>query len=136
MTYSIAAALQAAVFDRISTDATVQTLVGSDVFDALPSGVLPVTYVLIGEEVARDKSDQTVPGAVHDFTVAVHSDAAGFSSAKAVAAAVSDALLSPDLALTRGRVVVLSFMRAQARRGQAPEGRRIDLRFRAQVEDI
>ena len=128
MSYAVAAALQAAVFAAVSTDPGVQALVGGDVFDAPPGGVLPLTYVVLGEEDVRAHSNISAAGAVHDFTVSVFSDAAGFATAKAVAVAVSDALSDVDL--------TLAFVRAKARRGRTPDGRRIDLRFRARVEDI
>jgi len=136
MSYAMGAALQVAVFQKIATDVAVQALVGGDVFDALPPGVLPLTYVVVGEEDVRDRSDVSVAAADHLFVVSVFSDVAGFFTAKEVAVAVSDALVDANLALTRGRLVMLNFVRAQARRGKAPDGRRIDLRFRARVEDI
>ena len=59
---------------------------------------------------------------------------AGFLSAKEAAAAVSDALHDADLTLGRGRLVGLWFHKAKA--SLAGEGRRrIDLTFRARVED-
>ena len=73
-------------------------------------------------------------GAEHDLAVAVVSEAQGFAAAKAAAAAVCDALLDADLALGRGRLVLLRFLRAQASR-PAGGARRIDLTFRARVED-
>ena len=136
MTYAIASALQAAVYTCLSADTTVQSLVGSNVFDALPSGILPSTFIVIGEEDARAKSDVTAAGAVHILTVSILSDAAGFAAAKAVAVATSDALADAALTLSRGHLVSLDFVDAKARRGKAPDGRRIDMRFRARVEDI
>jgi uncharacterized protein DUF3168 len=135
MSYAVASALQVAVFSAVSGDSTVQGLVGSDVYDALPSGTLPLTYVVLGEEIVRPRSDGSAYGAVHDFTVSVISDASGFGVAKAVAVAVSDVLVDAELVLARGALVSLLFRRASADRGSAPNGRRIDLRFRARVED-
>jgi hypothetical protein len=65
----------------------------------------------------------------------VVAEAAGFSSAKAAAAAVSDALIDTALPLARGRLVSLRFLRAQARRREPGDGREITLTFRARVED-
>jgi len=48
---------------------------------------------------------------------------------------VSDALLDATLILSRGTLVSLNFYRARARRVQDADMRRIDLRFRARVED-
>jgi hypothetical protein len=136
MTYALAGALQAAVFARVSGDLTVAGLVGDAVYDAVPQGALPGLYVTLGPEVVRDRSDKTGAGAEHEFTLSVVSDAAGFASAKAVAGAVSDALVDADLALMRGRLVGLWFLRAKAARAGGGERRRIDLTFRARVEDV
>jgi hypothetical protein len=136
MSYGVGMALQTAVFAAVSGDIGVQALVGTDVYDAVPSGSLPLTYVVLGEEDARQLSSVSADGAVHEITISVFSDAAGFADAKAVAVAISDALSGADLTLSRGVLVALTFLRAKARRGKAPDGRRIDLRFRARVEDI
>jgi hypothetical protein len=136
MSYALAAALQAAVFARVSGDATVAGLVGDAVYDAAPPGVLPGLYVSLGPEAVRDRSDKSSAGAEHEFTVSVQSDAAGFAAAKAVAGAVSDALVDAQLVMARGRLVGLWFLRAKAARVGSGERRRIDLTFRARVEDV
>jgi hypothetical protein len=135
MSYGVAAALQAAVWDRLSTDAALAALVGSAVFDTAPPGPLPPVYVTLGPEEARDRSDFTGAGAAHEFLVSVVADSGGFQQAKAAAGAVSDALLGAGLTLSRGRVVSLDFLRAVARQAGKGATRRIDLRFRARVED-
>jgi len=136
MSYGMAAALQAAVYQHLLGDAGVGGLVGAAIFDALPPGDLPQTYVTLGPEDVRDRSDGSGDGAVHRFTVSVVTQAAGFGAAKAVAAAIGDALSGADLTLGRGRLVGLWFERAAARRGgKAGQVRRIDLQFRARVED-
>ncbi|SFP48897.1 DUF3168 domain-containing protein [Tranquillimonas alkanivorans] len=135
MSYGMAGVLQEAVFQRLRGDTALQALVGAEVFDAVPGGTLPATYVVVGEEDVRDRSDATGGGARHDFTVSVVSDASGFATAKAAAGAVSDALVDAGLTLARGRLVGLWFLRAKADRTGAGDGRRIDLRFRARVED-
>jgi len=135
MSYGIAAALQAAVWQRLSGDAALVALVGGAIFDAPPPGPLPATYVVLGPEEARARADASGQGAWHRFTVSVVTDAAGFQGAKAVAGAVSDALIDAPLALTRGRLVALNFDRARAWRAGAGDRRRIDLRFRARVEE-
>ena len=135
MSYAIASALQAAVFARLETDPALQALVGTAVYDSAPAGSIPGTYVTIGLEDVRDRSDVTGHGALHDFVVSVVTDASGFQQAKSVGAAVSDALVDADLALSRGRLVSLNFLRARARRVSNGNQRQIDLRFRARVED-
>ncbi len=136
MSYGMAAALQEAVFQVLLADAALGALVGTDIFDAAPPGAVPPIYVSLGPEEVSDGSDQTGRGAVHEFTVSVVSQAAGFKTAKQAAAAVSDALLGASLVLTRGRVVYLNFLRAKAARVQGADQRRIDLRFAARLEDV
>ena len=135
MTYALARPLQAAIYRRLAEDPALAALVGSHVYDQLPPGVLPPLYVALGAEVTRDRSDQTGQGTEHDLAVSVVAEAAGFSSAKEAAAAVSDALQGADLPLSRGRLLWLRFLRAQARRRDKGEARQIDLVFRARVED-
>ncbi len=135
MSYGVAAALQAAVYQRLTTDTAVTNLVGSNIYDDVPPGTLPDTYVSLGLEDVRDRSDKSGRGAVHFLTISVVSDAAGFQTAKTIAAAINDALLGGTLSLTRGSLVYLNFERARARRISPSDTRRIDLRFRARVED-
>lgn len=135
MSYGMAAALQAAVYGRLAGDAALTALVGAAVFDTAPAGPVPALYVALGPEDARDRSDFIGRGAEHEFVVSVVADAGGFQPAKAAAAAVSDALIDAPLVLTRGRLVSLRFARATARTAEQGLLRRIDLRFRAQLED-
>lgn len=136
MSYGVSAALQEAIYQRLRSDAALGALIGAGVYDALPEGPVPETYVSLGPEDVRDRSDADGAGALHRFTVSVISEARGFAAAKSVAGAVGDALLNGELALGRGRLVGLWFERASARRsGRAGQVRRIDLRFRARVED-
>ena len=136
MSYGVSAALQAAVYQHLLADAGVGDLAGGAIYDALPPGELPGTYVTLGPEEVRGASDGTGSAAWHRFTVSVVTDAAGFGAAKTLAGAICDALEDAPLTLVRGRLVGLWFERASARRtGSARQVRRIDLRFRARVED-
>lgn len=130
MSYAGAAALQAAVFARLSSD---PALTGVPVVDALPKGGGKGTFVLIGPEEALDRSDQTGGGAEHRFSVSVITDAEGFAAAKVVAVKVSDRLVDASLTMSRGALVALHFRRAVARRLEAGAVRRIDMEFRARV---
>ena len=137
MSYAMSAGLQGAVFDALSANAVLGAMVAG-IYDAPPDspGTPPVgTYITLGEEVARDRSSGSHTGAVLDFEVNIHSDFAGFSAAKAVAEVVVDTLLAAPLSMTRGRVVLLRFLKSRARRGAAPETRRIALVFRAILDD-
>lgn len=136
MSYATAAALQAAVFSRLSRDPAVQPLVGRAIYDAVPPGTPPGTFIVVGPEEVTDRSDATTAGAEHRLKITVISNAAGFQYAKEVAGAVSDALLEgapPELA--RGRIVGVWFQRAEAARVRSSGARRIDLIFRVLVED-
>lgn len=135
MSYAVSSALQEAVYQTLAGDETLGGHVGQAIYDALPSGKLPALYISLGPETVKDASDKTDRGADHRFTVSIVSTAPGFSTAKTVAAAVCDALVDADLTLNRGRLVSLGFDRATAKRTDAGNGRRIDLRFRARVED-
>ncbi|MGC1495655.1 MAG: DUF3168 domain-containing protein [Sulfitobacter sp.] len=135
MSFALSGVLQTAVYDALTGDAALGALVGSDIYDAVPSGTLPALYVRLGSEAVRDASDVSGAGAVHQFTVSVITTNPGFASAKAVGAAVSDALHDADLTLSRGRLVSLQFDRATAKRIDTASARQIDLRFRARVQD-
>lgn len=134
MSYGAAAALQAAVHARLAADTALGALVGGAIHDAMPPGTAAGLHVALGPEVVRDRSDRTGGGAEHDFTISVVGGAGGFERAKAAAAAVSDALVDAPLILARGRLVGLWFLAARAAR-QRDGGRRIDLTFRARIED-
>lgn len=135
MSYGVSSALQAAVYQHLAADGALAALVGTAIYDALPGGSLPSTYVTLGPETVRERSDKTGNGAEHTLTVSVVTDTAGFQAAKDVAAAVSDALVDADLALARGSLIYLNFDRAVARLEGTGTQRRIDLRFRARVQD-
>jgi len=135
MSYGVSAALQQAVYQRLQADTALAALVGGAVYDAAPPGIVSGTYVSLGPEDVSERSDKSGYGALHEFTISVVTDAAGFVQAKQVAAAVNDALLDATLILARGALVYLNFHRARARRVQDADIRRIDLKFRARVQD-
>lgn len=135
MSYAMALALQQAIYQHLLADAALGTLVGTAIYDAVPPGTVPGTYVSLGAEDVREASDKSGAGAWHEIAVSVITDAAGFSDAKAAAGAISDALDGAALTLARGHLVALAFHRARARRVQDADVRRIDLRFRARVQD-
>ncbi len=135
MSYGSAAALQQAVYQKLADDVALGALVGGAIYDALPGGPLPQTYVTLGPEDVQARDDGSGAGAWHRFVVSVVTDSDGFHGAKQVAAAVSDALDEASLSLSRGRLVALHFQRARARREDRGRLRRIDLTFRARVEE-
>lgn len=131
MSYAAAAALQAAVYTRLTG---FPALAGVAVVDAVAPGAGKGQFILLGSETATDKSDKSGAGAEHLFQVAVISDETGFLSAKVIAGHVSDALLGGSLTLAAGHLVSLGFVRAIARRLKEGEHRRIDLTFRARLD--
>ncbi len=135
MSYGTANALQAAIFQHLQSDAAVTALLGGAIYDEMPPGPVEGTYLSLGDGDVRDISDQTGGLAEHRPVLSVLSDAEGFALAKTVAAAATDALIDAELDLARGRVVSLTFSKARARRVRAGQVRRIDLTFRAIVED-
>lgn len=136
MSYGVSQALQVAVFDALSADAGLAAVVGTAIYDQIPAGAVPSIYVSLGPETVLDRSDGDSSGAEHRFVVSVVSDAAGFATAKTAAVAISDALQEADLSLTRGQLIYLKFDRAVAKRDTSANLRRINLRFRARVQDI
>ncbi len=134
MTYAISAALQQGIYECLQADAGVSSHVGSAIYDAVPSGSLPDTYVVLGGEDVRDRSDSTTQAALHLISLRVITDSAGFAQAKQLAGAISTALLETPLVLTRGVVTGQWFDRATAKVLKTG-GREITLRFKIQVED-
>ncbi len=137
MTYAFAAGLQAAVYQRLTGDPALAELIGTAIYDA-PMRVVPdeaaPDHITLGEELVRPNDTKTSQGAVHDFSVTVHSARDGFGTAKTIAAAVCESLIDAPLPMVRGHLVGLRFLQAKADRGRAPEKRRIALRFRAFVD--
>lgn len=135
MSYAAAAALQEAVFQRLAGDTVLAGLVGGAIYDTVPAGSLPETYVTLGPEDVRARSDGSGGGAWHRFAVSVITSAAGFHAAKQVAATISEILTDADLPLGHGHLVALNFYRARARREGTGAQRRIDLTFRARTQE-
>jgi len=130
MSYGAAPALQQAVFQRLTAW---PSLAAVATYDAVPANATG-TFVLIGPEETWDQSDKSGAGAEHQMVISVITDATGFLSIKTIAADISDALIGAPLALSRGQLVSLFFVRASARRIEEGETRRIDLTFRARVQ--
>lgn len=135
MSYGASAALQTAIYQHLLSDPEVSALVGSNIFDAAPSGAVPPVYVSLGPEDVLARNDKSGNGAVHRFTISVVNEGAGFQAAKVLAGAISDSLHNRKPALNRGRVVRMQFLKATARRIGQGARRRIDLRFEARIED-
>lgn len=131
MTYALAAPLQTAVYDRLTGD---PALAGVPVFDAAPDGAIGAVHVVLGAEDVRDRSDKTGRAAQHRFVLTVAGDGGGFHALKETAAAV-EAALGEELVLGRGRVALMRFERAVARRDRDGTRRRVEMTFRALLDD-
>ena len=134
MTYALGQGLQVAIYDRLIRDPGLDAVISGAVYDTVPD-VAPDLFVAIGQEKSRAQSDGTARGAIHEVQLSVVSRRSGYSEAKGVAGMVSDLLVDADLTMVRGRVVSMRFLRAQARRDEGEGTRRIDLWFRARVDD-
>ncbi|MEM9795795.1 MAG: DUF3168 domain-containing protein [Pseudomonadota bacterium] len=134
MTYAMGEGLQMAIYTRLAGDPTLDSLVPGAVFDAVPT-MAPDLFVALGPEKTRDRSDVSGAGAWHDLRVSIVTTRPGYLAAKRVAARVSDVLLDGALTLTRGRVASMRFLKAEAKRDEGEGTRRIDLWFRARLED-
>jgi len=139
MTYALAWPLQKAVYERLAADPAVAAATGGRIHDGAPQERTPGAeegiYLMLGDDQASDWSSAERAGAGHLVGVSVVAPRRSFGEAKAVAGAVSDALLGAPLALERGRAVLVSFVSARTKREERDTLRRIDLRFRVLVED-
>lgn len=147
MTAALSLPLQRALFAVLSADAgLLAALGGPRIYDAPPHAdgpdrPGPGPFLLLGDETIRPWFDQTGDGAVHDLRFRIVSFAPGYAEAKAIAAALSDALAGAPPSLSRGRIARIQFLGAEARRGGGGGGgsdrvaRRLDLRFRVVIED-
>lgn len=135
MSYATAPALQTALYQALTTDPALANALNGAVYDAIPPATPPATYILLGTEEVSDRSDQTGRGAEFRLTVSVVTNDTGFLAAKTIAAQICDRLEQPLPPLARGHLVGLWFDRAEARKLSGGRIRRVDLRFRARLDD-
>lgn len=129
--YAHSVALQVAIYEHLSTDPAI----AAPVYDAQPSGRVPPLYVALGPEQVTDVSDGSGAGTRHEVTISVVTTEPGFAKAKTTAAAVSQALATPGISLTSGHLVGIWFRKARAYRDDKSTARRVDLTFRARIDD-
>ncbi len=139
MTYALAWPLQEGIFGAICADEVCADFFDHRVFDgpAPFQGEAEVEglFLTLGDEQVRDWSTGSESGAEHVVTLTVHAPRRSFGEAKQAAAAVSDALLTDPVILSRGRVVNARFTEARTRRLERDALRQIEMRFRFVVED-
>lgn len=93
-------AVQAGIYARLMSYTPLTSLVGSNVFDFVPSTARP-PYVLIGDDTAVDWSTKTKSG--WEVTLAIHCwdfEKAGRKSVKAILSAIYDALHRQEASIT------------------------------------
>lgn len=134
MSYAHAPMLQSAIFNALSTDATLDGLVSGAIFDMAPGGVVPARFIALGPEKVSVRTDASGCGAVHEFEVMVVSESDGFLALKEIAARISSVLDGADLTLNGGTLVSLGFLRAQALRRTTDDTRRVRMFFRARTD--
>ena len=122
-------AVQSFLYSRITNDAAVSALIGSDIFDAAQAGDLPDLSVLIGTEEVLDASDKSAAARVHRAELEVVVRTGGFSQAKDVAEALRAALDGATGAAGLGYITRCQFRRSQALRDTTDGLRRIRMRF-------
>ncbi|HEX3810020.1 MAG TPA: DUF3168 domain-containing protein [Rhizomicrobium sp.] len=126
-------ALQTAIFAALSTDATLQSLVASRVFDAVPP--LPTfPYIVVGDGSETNWDTATEAGSEHQLEIHIWSRANGHKQTKAIADAVRAALDNTALTLTGHTLIDLRYLDADFARETDGETRRATLRFRAVTE--
>lgn len=135
MSYGVSQALQMAVYATLQGDAPLTALVGEAVYDAVPAGSVPDIYVALGPEDVTARHDSSGSVTKHRLIVSVVGRADGFALLKSAAGAVSDSLHGATPTLSRGRIMSMDFQKARARKINGNRERRIDLWFRATVED-
>lgn len=139
MTYALAWPLQEALYALLTSDPGCVAFLGTRVHDAPPpfgdEAETEGLYAVLGDEEARDWSTASGAGAVHQVRIDIYAARHSFDEVKRAAGAVSDAVLSADFTLPRGRVICATFVDAKTRRAENDALRRIELRFRVTIED-
>ncbi|KIL45762.1 DUF3168 domain-containing protein [Jeotgalibacillus soli] len=96
--------LQVAIFQRLSNDATVTSLV-SGVFDHVPSNQ-PFPYIRIGEPIKEPFTDKTSNGEEVSLVIHTWSDAMGKKQSYDIIEAAENALYGQPLSLSSGFSIV------------------------------
>lgn len=131
---SAASALQKAIFARLSGDAALTALIGTDgVTDRRLSAPCAPLVVIAGID-SIDHSTASEAGEEHVVTLEVWSEAAGHREAQAMTGAVRAALHDAPLALAGHHLVLLLHRDTRLRREGKSRFHRAEMRFRAVTE--
>jgi hypothetical protein len=126
-------ALQSAVFSALMADETVQSLVSTRVFDAVPrEPTFP--YAVLGDGKETNFDTATEEGSEHVFIVTIWSRNGGHKEAKSIADAIRFVLNNATLSLDGHALVDLRFLDCTYARSSDGETYSALLRFRAVTE--
>jgi hypothetical protein len=126
-------ALQSAVFTALSADETVQSLLSTRIFDAVPrEAAFP--YAVLGDGKESNFDTATEEGSEHTFPLTVWSRNGGHNEAKSVADAIRFRLNGATLSLDGHALVDLRFLDCEYARDTDGETYSATLRFRAVTE--
>jgi hypothetical protein len=136
MTYAAGAGLQEEVYALLDGDAALAALLGprGGVYDGLPRA-RPDLYVALGPEDMGARGDSGGSVARHDMVLTVATRSRGFADAKRAAARVAELLDGAALTPAGGRLMAMRLRRARARVDEGEGVRRIDMWFRARIDE-
>ena len=126
-------ALQSAVFAALTADATLQSLIDTRLYDAVPlNPTFP--YVVLGDGKETNADTATDEGSEHEFTVTVWSQGGGHQESKSIADAVRFRLNNATLSLDGHALVDLRFQDCEYARESDGQTYSATLSFRAVTE--
>jgi hypothetical protein len=126
-------ALQSAVFAALTADATLQSLIDTRLYDAVPlNPTFP--YVVLGDGKETNADTATEEGSEHQFNVTVWSQGGGHQESKSIANAVRFRLNNATLSLDGHALVDLRFQDCEYARESDGQTYSATLSFRAVTE--
>jgi hypothetical protein len=126
-------ALQRAVFAGLTADATLQSLIDTRLYDAVPlNPTFP--YVVLGDGKETNADTATEEGSEHQFNVTVWSQGGGHQESKSIANAVRFRLNNATLSLDGHALVDLRFQDCEYARESDGQTYSATLSFRAVTE--
>jgi len=126
-------ALQSAVFAALTADATLQSLIDTRLYDAVPlNPTFP--YVVLGDGKETNADTATEEGSEHQFNVTVWSQGGGHQESKSIADAVRFRLNNATLSLDGHALVDLRFQDCEYARESDGQTYSATLSFRAVTE--
>ena len=126
-------ALQSAVFAALTADATLQSLIDTRLYDAVPlNPTFP--YAVLGDGKETNADTATEEGSEHQFNVTVWSQGGGHQESKSIADAVRFRLNNATLSLDGHALVDLRFQDCEYARESDGQTYSATLSFRAVTE--